>query len=126
MIPPLRDDQRQRPVSQRPGSRRAPCRLDFAPPLVATMATNCGARRKEPPPLEQLTMTLPRKTPAAARELGITCLRLYYLLRIGRISAPAKDTSGDYFWTNADLARARKALTASRPKRQREEVANAS
>ena len=50
-----------------------------------------------------------RKTPVAARELGISYWRLIGLLRYGKIDPPGKDTSGDYVWTDADVGRARRA-----------------
>jgi len=51
-----------------------------------------------------------RKTPVAARELGITYWRLISLLRCGKIDPPTKDTSGDFIWTDADMRRARQAI----------------
>jgi hypothetical protein len=57
---------------------------------------------------------MPRKTPAVARALGVTYHRLINLIRIGKISSPQKDTSGDYLWTDSDLGAARKALTVDR------------
>jgi hypothetical protein len=58
-----------------------------------------------------------RKTPAAAQELGINYASLIGLLRYGKLEPPAKDTSGDYVWTDADLARARRAMAAHQRKR---------
>jgi hypothetical protein len=58
-----------------------------------------------------------RKTTAAARELGISYTRLIGLMRYGKITPPERDTSGDYVWTDDDLARARRALTATRRKK---------
>jgi hypothetical protein len=55
-----------------------------------------------------------RKTPVAARELGTTYHRLMGLLRFGKIDPPARDSSGDYVWTDADLERARAALEQGR------------
>jgi hypothetical protein len=56
------------------------------------------------------------KTPQAARTLGVSYHRLMGLVRFNRISPlPAKDISGDYLWSPADLERAREAL---RPRRQ--------
>jgi hypothetical protein len=55
-----------------------------------------------------------RKTPVAARELGISYSQLIGLLRYGKISPPGRDTSGDYIWTDKDLTRARAALAAMR------------
>ncbi len=55
-----------------------------------------------------------RKTPVAAAELGISYHRLIALVRFGRMAAPERDTSGDYWWTDRDLARAREALKNDR------------
>ena len=54
------------------------------------------------------------KTPVAAQVLGITYHRLVSLLRSGKLPPPRKDSSGDYVWTDGDLAAARKALAAGR------------
>jgi hypothetical protein len=54
-----------------------------------------------------------RKTPVAARMLGIPFTRLHSLIRSGKLAAPKKDSSGDYVWTDADLDSARKTLEAS-------------
>jgi hypothetical protein len=52
-----------------------------------------------------------RKTPAAARELGITYHRLIGLVRFDKLDQPPqRDSSGDFIWTDADLERARAAL----------------
>jgi hypothetical protein len=61
-----------------------------------------------------------RKTPAAADELGVNYWRLIDLLRNKKIPPPQRDTSGDYVWTDADLAAARAALAAARPVRGEE------
>jgi DNA-binding transcriptional MerR regulator len=61
-----------------------------------------------------------RKTPVAARELGITYHRLMGLLRHGKIAPPDRDSSGDYLWTDADLDRARQALAAAQRERGRD------
>jgi hypothetical protein len=58
-----------------------------------------------------------RKTPAAARELNVPYHSLINLIRYGKITPPERDTSGDYVWTDADLARARQALAAARRKK---------
>ena len=55
-----------------------------------------------------------RKTPVAADELGDTYHQLISLLRFRKIQPPARDTSGDYVWTDADLNRARRAFAAMR------------
>jgi hypothetical protein len=65
-----------------------------------------------------------RKTPAAARELGISYTTLINLLRYDKMTPPAKDSSGDFVWADADLKRARHALAAMRQPR-RPEVADA-
>jgi hypothetical protein len=53
---------------------------------------------------------MPIKTPQAARELHTSYTRLMSLLRYGQIEPPAKDSSGDYVWTDADLAAARRVI----------------
>ena len=55
-----------------------------------------------------------RKTPVAARELGETYHRLMGLIRFNKIKPPERDSSGDYVWTDEDLARAREALQVGR------------
>jgi hypothetical protein len=50
------------------------------------------------------------KTPVAAKRLGVPYHRLIGLLRADRIEPPAKDSSGDYVWSAADIERAREAL----------------
>jgi hypothetical protein len=55
-----------------------------------------------------------RKTPIAARELGVSYHRLINLVRFAKIEPPLRDTSGDYLWSDDDLSRARAALTAMR------------
>jgi hypothetical protein len=63
--------------------------------------------------------TMPtRKTPTAAKELGTTYHRLISLLRSEKLSPPAKDSSGDYVWSDADLEAARKALSIDRRKKE--------
>jgi hypothetical protein len=44
-------------------------------------------------------------------------------MRYGKLEPPQRDTSGDFIWTDADLERARKAL--SLPRGRREEVVRA-
>jgi hypothetical protein len=58
-----------------------------------------------------------RKTPVAARELGISYWRLVGLLRAG-LEPPAKDSSGDYLWPDEDIQRARDALAAKTDRKQ--------
>ena len=60
--------------------------------------------------------TLPLKTPAAARALGVTYWRLVSAIRCGRLAPPAKDSSGDFVWTEEDLERARAALAVRKGK----------
>jgi hypothetical protein len=61
---------------------------------------------------------LPRKSPAAARELGISYHRLVSLLRSDKLPRPEKDSSGDYVWTEEDLAAAREALSMGRCRKE--------
>jgi hypothetical protein len=58
-----------------------------------------------------------RKTPLAARELGIRYYTLIGLLRSDRIPPPPKDSSGDYCWGDTDLERARQALQSARQRK---------
>ena len=51
-----------------------------------------------------------RKSPVAAKELGIPYYRLIGMLRSAKIQPPQKDSSGDYLWTDADLQAARQAM----------------
>ncbi len=60
-----------------------------------------------------------RKTPIAARELGISYTNLHNLIRYGKLTPPGRDSSGHFVWTDADLERARVALA-------QQEVADAS
>jgi hypothetical protein len=55
-----------------------------------------------------------RKTPVAARELGISYHQLIGLLRYDKIDPPARDSSGDYLWADADIERAKAAIRAMR------------
>jgi hypothetical protein len=66
---------------------------------------------------------LPRKTPVAARELGITYHRLIGLIRFDKIPPPTRDSSGDYLWTDADIERARQAVAAMRKREPAEATA---
>lgn len=45
----------------------------------------------------------PVKTPIAAQFIGVPVSHLYSLLRRGAISAPGKDSSGDYAWFRQDI-----------------------
>ena len=58
----------------------------------------------------------PLKTPTAARQLGVTYHQLIGLIRYGKMEPPARDTSGDYYWTAADVQRAREAIRTQRRK----------
>jgi hypothetical protein len=52
-----------------------------------------------------------RKTPVAARELGVSYHQLIGLVRFGKLDPPpGRDSSGDYLWTDGDMARAREAF----------------
>jgi hypothetical protein len=55
-----------------------------------------------------------RKSPVAARELGISYHQLVGLTRYGKITPPARDSSGDFVWGDADLERARLDLAKMR------------
>jgi hypothetical protein len=63
-------------------------------------------------------MHAPVKTPVAVRELATSYHRLIGLIRFAKIDPPPRDSSGDYLWYPADLARARAALTTDRRRRQ--------
>jgi predicted site-specific integrase-resolvase len=67
--------------------------------------------------LNEAKTMLPRKSPTAAQELGISYARLINLMRSGKLAPPKKDSSGDYLWTEADMEAARKALMIDRRKR---------
>ena len=62
------------------------------------------------------------KSPAAAKELGVSYFRLINLLRAEKLSPPSKDSSGDYLWGDADLEAARRALAVDRRKKKSGEV----
>jgi hypothetical protein len=55
-----------------------------------------------------------RKSPVAARELGISYHQLVGLTRYGKITPPARDSSGDFLWSDQDLEHARAALAKMR------------
>lgn len=55
-----------------------------------------------------------RSTTSAAAILGVPYFRLAYLIRARRISPPARDDTGNYAWSEADIERARAALAARR------------
>lgn len=54
----------------------------------------------------------------AARTLGTTYIQLYNLIRYGKVTPPAKTSTGDFWWTDVDLASAKEALLRQ-PKRRR-------
>jgi hypothetical protein len=54
------------------------------------------------------------KTPAVSGLLGVSYWQITSLLRTRTITPPAKDSSGDYVWTEEDVERARQALAARR------------
>ena len=63
-----------------------------------------------------------RKTPVAAREVPAPYSRLMSLLRLNKIPAPIKDSSGDFLWSDEDIARAREAIRELDQRRQRKAV----
>jgi hypothetical protein len=63
-------------------------------------------------------MTTYRKTPVAARELGVSYWRLVNLLRSGKLTPPGRDSSGDFIWDDADIERARAALASGRNRQE--------
>jgi hypothetical protein len=50
------------------------------------------------------------KTPVAAQQLKVTYNQLINLIRYRRIPPPRKDSSGDYLWSEEDLAIAVQAM----------------
>jgi DNA-binding transcriptional MerR regulator len=54
------------------------------------------------------------KSSAAAARLGVPYYTLHNLIRSGKVPPPQRDTSGDFVWTERDLARARRALSRRR------------
>jgi hypothetical protein len=65
-----------------------------------------------------------QKSRDVADHLGISYYELFELLRGQHLTPPAKDSSGDYIWTEEDLERARLALAGRRhkPRSQRQEA----
>jgi hypothetical protein len=61
-----------------------------------------------------------RKTPVAARELGISYHQLIGLIRYDKIAPPDRDSSGDYLWSDADLERVRSTLATMRRSKPQE------
>jgi hypothetical protein len=58
------------------------------------------------------------KTSVVAEQLGVGYHLLFGLIRSRHLAAPAKDSSGDYVWTPADVERARAVLEARARRRQ--------
>ena len=50
------------------------------------------------------------KTPVAAERAGTNYHHLMSLIRCKRIRTPAKDSSGDYVWTQQDIEAAREVI----------------
>jgi hypothetical protein len=72
-------------------------------------------------------MTRLRKTTIAAREIGVTYDTLFSMIRRGHIQPPEKDSSGNYWWTDADLEAVRQHMeTRDRRRAGAQEVAGAS
>jgi hypothetical protein len=59
---------------------------------------------------EGLSMPLPIKTRDVAATIGVTIGALTHALRDGRVSAPQKDSSGDYVWTQEEISQAAAAI----------------
>jgi hypothetical protein len=57
---------------------------------------------------------MPISTREAARRLGCSYTQLHYLINTDRMTAPCKNISNGYEWTDADIERARVALRAWR------------
>ena len=56
-----------------------------------------------------------KKTRDVLPELGVPYHRLFGMLRSGKLDPlPLKDSAGDYWWSEADVARAREALANDR------------
>jgi hypothetical protein len=54
------------------------------------------------------------KSREAAERLGINYHKLINLVRFRKMDPPQRDSSGDYYWLEADLKRARAALEKER------------
>jgi hypothetical protein len=64
-------------------------------------------------------MKLPLKSPQVAKLIGCSYTHLMDLIRRDRVQPlPQKDCSGDYAWSDADVARARAAFESSRLRRK--------
>jgi hypothetical protein len=57
------------------------------------------------------------KSGAAAELLGIPYYTLIELMRAKRLAPPAKDSSGQFVWTEADIERARQAVAELQARR---------
>lgn len=55
-----------------------------------------------------------KKSPEAALAANTSYTRLMSLIRYGKLAAPAKDSSGDYVWTDADIERVKQAINSTR------------
>ena len=64
---------------------------------------------------------MPRKTRDVVRLLGVTISRLRWLLTAGKIPLPARDSSGDFVWSDEAIERARQALLTTRRRHARPE-----
>jgi DNA-binding transcriptional MerR regulator len=62
-------------------------------------------------------------TQAARRLAGVSHHRLVHLIRVGQFEPPAKDETGRYTWTEADVERLRQ-VAASRQKAKQPEAQN--
>jgi hypothetical protein len=58
------------------------------------------------------------KSRVVSNMLGVPYYTLFGLITRGRMAAPAKDSSGDFVWTDADVERARAALAARHQRRR--------
>jgi hypothetical protein len=58
------------------------------------------------------------KSRVVADALGISYYNLFELIRSKHLTAPAKDSSGDYVWTPDDIERAREVLIARAKRRE--------
>jgi hypothetical protein len=54
----------------------------------------------------------PIKTSEVSRDMNIGYERLFSWIRTRKIAAPAKDSSGDYCWSESDVEAARRVLAA--------------
>jgi predicted site-specific integrase-resolvase len=57
------------------------------------------------------------KTAGVAKHLGVSYAKLFELMRRGRLIPPAKDSSGDYIWSDEDIRRAGDALASTRARK---------